>query len=119
VLGSRFGRKRGEEQGNGEDYITRSFTFCYSPDIIRVIKSRRLRWTRRVARIGEGRGAYRVFVGKPERRRPLGGPRHRWEDSIKMDLREVGSGGMVWIDLAEDRDRWRALVNAVMNLRVP
>jgi hypothetical protein len=69
--------------------------------------------------MGERRGAYRVLVGKPEGRRPLGRPRRRWEDNIKMDLQEVGWGGMDWINLAQDRDRWRALVNAVMNLRVP
>jgi hypothetical protein len=69
--------------------------------------------------MGERRGAYRALVGKPEGRRPLGRPRHRWEDNIKMDLREVGWGGMDWINLAQDRDRWTALVNAVMNLRVP
>jgi hypothetical protein len=69
--------------------------------------------------MGERRGAYRALVGKPEGRRPLERPRRRWEDTIKMDLREVGWGGMDWINLAEDRDRWRALVNAVMNLRVP
>jgi hypothetical protein len=67
----------------------------------------------------ESRGAYRALVGKREGRRPLGRPRHRWEDNIKMDLREVGWGGMDWISLAQDRDRWRALVNAVMNLPVP
>ena len=69
--------------------------------------------------MGEGRGAYRVLVGRPEGRRPLGRPRHRWEDNIKMDLQEVGWGGMDWIDMAQDRDRWRVLVNAVINLRVP
>jgi hypothetical protein len=69
--------------------------------------------------MGERRGAYRVLVGKPEGRRPLGRPRCRWEDNIKMDLREVGWGGMDWINLSQDRDRWRTLVNAVMNLRVP
>jgi hypothetical protein len=69
--------------------------------------------------MGERRGAYRALVGKPEGRRPLGRPRRRWEDNINMDLREVGWGGMDWINLAEDRDRWRTLVNAVMNLRVP
>jgi hypothetical protein len=68
--------------------------------------------------MGERRGAYRALVGKPEGRRPLGRPRCRWEDNIKMDVREVGWGGMDWINLAQDRDRWRALVNAVMNLRV-
>jgi hypothetical protein len=69
--------------------------------------------------MGERRDAYRALVGKPEGRRPLGRPRHRWEDNIKMDLREVGWGGIDWINLAQDRDRWRALVNAVLNLRVP
>jgi hypothetical protein len=69
--------------------------------------------------MGERRGAYRVLMGKPEERRPLGRSRRRWEDNIKMDLREVGWGGADWIDLAQDRDRWRALVNAVTNLRVP
>jgi len=72
----------------------------------------------RVARMGEGRGVYRVLVGKPEGMRPLGRPRRRWLDNIKMDLQEVRCGSMDWIELAEDRDRWRALVNVVMNLRV-
>ena len=72
-----------------------------------------------VARMGEKSGAYRILVGRPEGRRPLGRPRRRWEDNIKIDLREVGGGCMDWIELAQDRDRWRALVNAVMNLRVP
>jgi hypothetical protein len=69
--------------------------------------------------MGERRSAYRALVGKPEGRRPLGRPRRRWEDNIKKDLREFGWGGIDWINLAQDRDRWRALVNAVMNLRVP
>ena len=68
--------------------------------------------------MGERRGVYRVLVGKPEGKRPLGGPRRRWEDNIKMDLQEVGCRGMDWIELAQDRDRWRALVNAIMNIRV-
>jgi hypothetical protein len=72
-----------------------------------------------MARMGEERGAYRILVGRPEGRRPLGRPRHRWEDNTKTDLREVGWGGMNWIELAQDRDRWRALVNVVMNLGVP
>jgi hypothetical protein len=69
--------------------------------------------------MGEGRGAYRILVGRPEGRRPLGRPRRRWEDNIKMDLQEVGLGSMDWIDVAQDRDRWRAVVSAVMNLGVP
>ena len=72
-----------------------------------------------MARMGDGRGVYRVLVGKPEEKRPLGRPRRRWEDNIKMDFQEVGFGVMDWIELAHDRDRWRVLVNAVMNLRVP
>jgi hypothetical protein len=81
------------------------------------MKSRRKRWARRVAGIGEKRRAYRVLVGRPEGRRPLGRPRRRWEDNTKMDLQEVG-WGVDRIELAQDRDRWRNLVNAVMNLRV-
>ena len=78
-----------------------------------------MRWAGHVARMGERRGVYRVLVGKPEGKQPLGRPRRRWEDNIKMDLQEVGCGGMYWIEVAQDRDRWRALVNAVMNLRAP
>ena len=74
---------------------------------------------RHVARMRERRGIYRVLVEKSAGKRPLGRPRHRWKDNIKMDLREVGCGGTDWIDLAQDRERWRALVNVVMNLRVP
>ena len=85
-----------------------------SPNIVRVIKSRRIRWAGHVARMGEEKG-----VGKPEGKRPLGTPRRRWVDNIRMDLQEVGCGYMDWIGLAQDRDRWRTLVSAVMNLRVP
>ena len=90
-----------------------------SPNIVRVIKSRRMRWAGYVARMGEERGVYRVLVGKPEGRRPQGRPRRRWVDKIRIDLQEVGCGYMDWIGLAQGRDRWRTLVSAVMNLRVP
>ena len=78
-----------------------------------------MRWEGHVARMGERRGVYRVLVGKPEGKRPFGRSRCRWEDNIKMDIQEVGCGSMDWIELAQDRERWRALVNSVMNLRVP
>jgi transcription termination factor 2 len=84
-----------------------------------VIKARRVRWAGHVARIGEVRGAYNILVGRPEGRRPLGRPRRRWKDNIKMNLREIVFEDVDWIHLAQDRDRWRAVVNTVMNLRVP
>jgi hypothetical protein len=90
-----------------------------SPNIICVIKSRRMRWAGHVARMGEGRDAYRVLVGIPEGRRPLGRPRRRWEDNIKLNIQEVEWDGFDWIDMAQDRDRWLALVNVLINLRVP
>jgi hypothetical protein len=93
--------------------------FYCSPSIIRVIKSRRMRWAGRVLHMVEGRGAYNILVGRPEGRRPLGRPRHRQEDNIRMDLVEIGFGDVDWIHWAQDRDRWRVLVNTVMNLRVP
>jgi hypothetical protein len=90
-----------------------------SPNIVRVIKSRRMRWAGHVACMGEWRGAYRVLVGRPKGKRPLGRPRHRREDNIKMDLREIGIDGANWIQLAQDRVQWRAFVNTVMNLPFP
>ena len=78
-----------------------------------------MRCTGHVACMGDRRGVYRVLVGKPEGKRPLGRPRHRWEDNIKMDLQEVGCGGVDWVQLAQDMDRWQVLMNAVMNLQVP
>ena len=89
-----------------------------SPNIVRVIKLRRMRWAGHVARMVEERGAYRVLVGKPEGKRTLRRPRRRWVD-IRLDLQEVGCGYVDWIVVAEDRNRWRTLVSAVMNLRVP
>jgi hypothetical protein len=83
---------------------------------LRAIKSRKISWARHVAPMGEKRGIYRILVGKPEGKRPLGRPRRRWEDNIKIDLQEVGCGGMDWLELAQDRDRWRAVVNVVMKL---
>ena len=90
-----------------------------SPNIVQVIKWRRMRWAGHVAHMGEERGVYKVLLGKPEGKRPLGRPRRRWVDNIRMDLQEVGRRYVDWIGLAQDRDRWRTLVSAVMNLRVP
>jgi hypothetical protein len=91
----------------------------YSPSIIRIIMSRRMRWAGHVSRMGEKRNAYRLLVGKPEGRRPLGRPRRRWLDIIRINLVEVGWGDVDWIGLPKDKDRWRALVNSELNLRVP
>jgi len=90
-----------------------------SPNIVRVIKSRRMKWAGHVARMGEEEGVYSVLVGKPEGKRPLGRPRRRWVDNIRTDFQEVGCGYMDWIGLAQDRDRWRTLVSVVMNLQIP
>jgi hypothetical protein len=90
-----------------------------SPSIIRIIKSRRMRWARHLARMGQKRNAYRLLVGKLKGKRPLGRPRRRWLDNIRMDVVEVGWGDIDWIGLAKDRDRWRALVNSVLNLWAP
>jgi hypothetical protein len=90
-----------------------------SPNIVRVIKARRMRWAGHVARMGEVRGVYRVLIGSPEGKKPLDRPGLRWNYNIKMVLREIGVDGTNWVRLAEDRVRWRALVNTVMNLRIP
>jgi hypothetical protein len=120
VLRRIFGPKRDEVTGAWRKLHNEELHGLYSsPSIVRVIKPRRMRWARHVARMGEVRGAYNILVGRPEGRRPLGVPRRRLEDNIKIDLREIGFGDVDWIDLAQDRDWWRALVNTVMNLRVP
>ncbi|KAJ4450863.1 hypothetical protein ANN_02295 [Periplaneta americana] len=118
VLRKIFGAKRDEVTGEWRKlHNTELHTLYSSPDIISNIKSRRLRWAGHVARMGESRNAYRVLVGRPEGKRPLGRPRRRWEDNIKMDLREVGYGDREWINFAQDRDQWRAYVRAAMNHR--
>ena len=120
VLRRVFGSKRDEVTGEWRKVRNEELSDLYSlPNIVRVVKSRRMRWAGHVARMGEGRCVHRVLVGKPEGKRLLWRPRLRWEDGIKMDLQEVGGGCGDWMQLAQDRDSWRALVNTVMNLRVP
>jgi len=115
-----LGPRRDEVMGEWRRLHNEELNDLYSsPNTVRVIKSRRMRWAGHVAHMGEERGVYRVLVGKLEGKRPLGKPRRRWVDNIRMDLQEVGCGYMDWIGLAQDRDRWRTLVSAVMNLRVP
>jgi hypothetical protein len=114
-----FGPTRDEVIGEWRKLHNEELNDLYSsPNIVRVIKSRRMRWAGLVARMGERRDVYEVLVRKPEGKRQLGRPRRRWEGNIKMDLQKVGFGAMDWIELAQDRDRRRALVNAVMNLLV-
>jgi len=118
VLRGVFGSKMDEVTGEWRKLHNEEFRDLYSlPNIVRVVKSRRMRWAGHVARMGEGKVMHRVLVGKSEGKRPLGRPRRIWENNIKVDLREVGEGG--WIQLAQDREIWRALVNTVMNFRVP
>ena len=115
-----FGAKKDEITGEWRKlHKAEQHALYSSPNIIRSLKSRRLRWAGHIAHMEQSRNVYRVLVGKPEGKRPLGRPRHRWEDNIKMDLRVVGCNPGEWIDLAEDRDQWRAYVRVVMNFRVP
>jgi hypothetical protein len=119
VLKGAFGPKR-EEDGSWRKLHKDELHDLYSsPNIVRVIKSRKMRWAGHVARMGEGRDVYRVLVRRHEGKRPLRRPRRRWEDNINQDLREIGIDGANWIQLAQDRGQWRACVNTVMNLRVP
>jgi len=119
VLRRAFESKRDEVTGEWRKLHNEELRDLYSlPNIVRVVKSRRMGWAGHVACMGEGRVVHRVLVGKPEGKRPLGRPRRRWEDNIKTDLREVRGVGD-WMELAQDRNRWRALLNKVMNLWVP
>jgi hypothetical protein len=114
-----FGPKRDEVTGEWRKLHNEELIDLYSiPNILRVVKSRRMRWAGHVARMGEKRGVHRLLVGKPKGKRPLGRPRRRWEDNIEMEFQEVGGGRGDWMELAQDRDGWRALVSTVKNLRV-
>jgi len=120
VLRRIFGPKRDAAKGEWRKLHNEELNNLYSsPSIVRVIKSRRMRWAEYAARLGEIRAIYMVLVEKLEGKRPLGRPRRRWEDNINMDLQEVGCEGMEWIDLAQDRDWWQAFVNAIIHLQVP
>jgi hypothetical protein len=120
VLMRIFGPKRDEVMGEWRKLHNEELRDLYSsPSTIRIIKSRRVRWAGHVAQMGEKRNTYRLLVGKPEGKRPLGRPRRRWVDNIRMDLGEVGWSDVNWIGVAQDKNRWRALVNSVLNLRVP
>jgi hypothetical protein len=120
VLRRIFGPGRDEVTGDCRKLHNEEIHDLYSsPSMITIIKSKRMRWPGHEARMREKRKAYRLLVGKPEGKRPLGRPRHGWVDNIRMDLVGVGCGDVDWIGLAQDRARWRALVNSVLNLRVP
>jgi hypothetical protein len=115
-----FGPKKEDVTGELRKLHNEKLNNLYSsPNIVRVIKSRKIKQAGHVARMGKGRKVYRGLVRKPEKKKPLEKPRRRWDDNIKMDVQKVGCGRIDWIGLAQDRDRWRALVNAVMNFRVP
>jgi hypothetical protein len=119
VLRKIFGPEREEDGSWRKLYNDELHSLYTSPNIVRVIKSRKMRWVGHVARMGEGRCVYRVLVRRPEGKRPLGRPRHRWENNIKKDIVETGIDGGSWIRLAQDRVQWRAFVNTVMKLWVP
>jgi hypothetical protein len=119
VLRTAFGPKREEHRSWRKLHNGELHSLYSSPNIVRMIKSRRMRWARHVACMGEGRGVYRVLVGRPKGKRPLGRPRHRWEENIKMDLREIGINGTNWIQLAQDMVQQWTFVNMVMNLQAP
>jgi hypothetical protein len=114
-----FGPKRDEDGSWRKLHNDELHNLYSSPNIVRVFKSRRLKWAGHVARMGEGRGVYRVVVGKPEYKRPLGRARRRWEDNTDLNLREIRIDGTNWIQLAQDRLQWRAFMNTVMKLQVP
>jgi hypothetical protein len=120
VLRRVFGPKRDELAGEWRKLHNEELNDLYSlPNIARVVKSRRMRWARHVACMGEDRGVHRVLVGRPEGKKPFGRPRRRWEDNIKMDIQEIGGGRGDWMELAQDRDSCRALVGTVRDFRVP
>jgi len=120
VLRRVFEPKRDEVTGEWRKLRNEELNDLYSlPNMMRVVNSRRMRYVGHVARMGEDRVVHRVLLGKPEGKRPLGRPRRRWEDNIKMDLQEFGGGRGDWMELAQDRDRWRALVGKVRDFRVP
>jgi hypothetical protein len=118
VLRRIYGPKREEDESWRKLHNDELHSLYSSPNIVRMIKSRRMRWAGHVARMVEGRGVYRILVGRPKCKKPLRRPRRRWEGNIKMDLREKRIDGENWIQLSQDRVQWRAFVNTVMNLRV-
>ena len=119
ILWRIFGSQRNENRDWRRLHNDELYNLYRSPNIVRVIKSRRLRWTGHVARIEEGRSAFKMLIGKPIGKRLLGRPKRRWEDNIRMNLKEIGISTRNWVDSAQDRDYWRALANAALNIRVP